>query len=218
MPRVILIVGLLAAIPGLARADEGRRVRQALLKPTNTLPIPKTALGDVLNSFSDRFNLVIVIDTAAFKARDRDDVASRTVELPKLQGVSLSTALRLLVGQVGGSVVQIGGQLWVVPPEDRVARMLSQKVDVHYKNQPLGEVLADFTERTGVPIEPLPNLAPLLDRKVSCDWKQVRADRAVERLASLARLDAVLMEDCLVVGTPEMIRDLRLLLEADMPR
>jgi hypothetical protein len=219
MLRAILLTCLLSLSSLPARGDEGRRVRKTLVTPIDMLPIPEnTPLEDVVSSLSERFRFPIVIDTAAFQAADIRDIEQQGVKLPKLTGVSLHTTLRLIVGQVNGAIVQLGGQVWIVPPNQRIPRMMGQKIDVRHKDLTIGQVIEDLQERTGANIELFPNLGAVLERKVTCDWKQVRLDRAIERLASLAKLEVVLDEGCLYIALPDDAHQLRMLIEADMPR
>lgn len=218
MRRTLVLAVLVVAASSFLQADEGRRVRQILVTPTNTLPIPgNSTLEDVVGSFSERYQIPIVIDTAAFRAKDMEDVAEHGIQLPNLMGVSLHTTLRLVAGQVGGAIVQIGGQVWIVPQELRVQRMMSQKIDLQYKNKTIGKVLEDLQKRTGAAIEVDHTLGVILDRKVTLDRKQVRLDQAIERLASLAKLEMVQIEDCLYITTPENAQIMRDLFEVGPP-
>jgi tetratricopeptide (TPR) repeat protein len=65
---------------------------------------PNTQLKDALEFLSDRYDITILVDSAAFKADNQDDnVEEKPVRLPKMVGVSLGTVLRLLTAQVNGT-------------------------------------------------------------------------------------------------------------------
>jgi tetratricopeptide (TPR) repeat protein len=63
-----------------------------------------TKFRDALDYISDRYDVTIVVDTAAFKAQQQDvNLDDKEVKLPRMVGVSLATVLRLLTAQVDGT-------------------------------------------------------------------------------------------------------------------
>ncbi|VTS05921.1 VWA domain-containing protein [Tuwongella immobilis] len=59
-------------------------------------------LSAVLEFISTRYNVTILIDTAAFKAEDMTrEIEKAPVNLPKLSGVTLAAALRLVLSDIG---------------------------------------------------------------------------------------------------------------------
>jgi hypothetical protein len=219
MIRVAFLVGVLAGCCIPLRADGGRKLGRILAKPINLAPIPSTPLGDVITSFARRFDIPIIIDSGAFeKCLQIKNVEREAVQLPKLTGVSLNTTLRLIAGQVGGAIVQQGDQLWLVPTEERIPRMMSQRVDGQYKNATVAKALEDLGERTGGYIVLDEGLGKEAERLVTIELKQERLDRAVERLAALAKLEAIKIDGALYVTTPEQARLLRLMVEQNAPR
>jgi len=62
-------------------------------------------LKDVLEFLSDRFDLTLIVDPAAFKALEPpvDSVEDVPVRLPRMPGVTLSTVLRLVLSPIGGT-------------------------------------------------------------------------------------------------------------------
>jgi hypothetical protein len=64
----------------------------------------KTPLKDALEFLSDRYDISIRIDSAAFKGRLKlDEVGNAPVHLPRISGVRLGLVLTLLAKQVDGS-------------------------------------------------------------------------------------------------------------------
>src|SRR5262249_5279177 len=64
-------------------------------------------LRDVLDFLADRFDLTIIVDDVALKNADTpvENVQDQRVKLPKLPGVTLSTVLRLVLSQIGGTYI-----------------------------------------------------------------------------------------------------------------
>src|SRR5215467_14170771 len=60
---------------------------------------PNTPLKDALEFFSGRYDLMIVVDTAAFKA-EQIDVEEAKVILPRLKEVPFTRVLSLLLNQL----------------------------------------------------------------------------------------------------------------------
>lgn len=83
-----------------------KELREKLAKPINLEKgiDANTPLKDALDFLQDRYDLTILIDTAAFEADQQlKEVESQPVKLPKMLGVSLGTVLRLLLSQVNGT-------------------------------------------------------------------------------------------------------------------
>jgi hypothetical protein len=83
-----------------------RELRNKLSQPvTLDKPIdPNTSFKDALDFISDRYDITILVDAAAFKAAQSEgNIDDRTVRLPRMTGVSLGTVLRLLAAQVDGT-------------------------------------------------------------------------------------------------------------------
>jgi Mg-chelatase subunit ChlD/tetratricopeptide (TPR) repeat protein len=62
-----------------------------------------TPLREALEFISDRYDVTVLVDTQAFKAEGNDTVEETPVKLPKMNGVSLATVLRLLTAQANGT-------------------------------------------------------------------------------------------------------------------
>jgi hypothetical protein len=97
---------------------------------------PKTPLSDALEYLSDRYDLTISLDSKAFETGGVPKVREHAVQLPRMAGIRLSTALRLLLGQVQLDNGMIGGYrvngstLEIVPiePSEPAADALPRKV------------------------------------------------------------------------------------------
>jgi tetratricopeptide (TPR) repeat protein len=85
-----------------------RQVRALKTKLDQRISLEKgidanTPLKDALEFLSDRYEVTILVDTAAFSQAGQDSVEDKPVRLPKMTQVSLGTVLRLLAGQVDGT-------------------------------------------------------------------------------------------------------------------
>src|SRR5438552_479432 len=58
---------------------------------------PNTPLDDAVQFFRDRYDLPLIVDTAAFENEGFDQVEKQSVKLPKMKNVRMSTVLRLLL-------------------------------------------------------------------------------------------------------------------------
>ncbi|MBV9123350.1 MAG: hypothetical protein JO112_08335, partial [Planctomycetes bacterium] len=77
---------------------------------------PNTPLSDALEFLSDKYDITILIDTEAFKSDGVQDISSQGVKLPRMVGVSLATALRLLLSQVGATYIVRRDYLEITTP------------------------------------------------------------------------------------------------------
>src|SRR5438552_8942547 len=59
-----------------------------------------TPLKDVMEFLKDRYDISIVIDTQAFKAKGIEDVEGSAIHLPKLIRVNLGTILQVTLKQI----------------------------------------------------------------------------------------------------------------------
>src|SRR5262249_51977007 len=86
---------------GFSDRDEKAREKALALEKKLNEPITlakgldaNTPLKDALEYFSERYNITIIVDTAAFKEENAEvEIEEQNVKLPKLVGVSLGTAL-----------------------------------------------------------------------------------------------------------------------------
>lgn len=95
---------------GLGEDAEGKRaadkIKAKLSQPVNLDKgiDANTPLKDALEFLADRYDLTLIIDSKAFEAIGVQKVEEQPVSLPKMVGVSLTTALRLLLAQIKGDV------------------------------------------------------------------------------------------------------------------
>jgi hypothetical protein len=88
--------------------DTSPRTKQLSAQLSKVVDIEKAIeapLKDVLDFLADRFDLTIIVDEVAFKNAETplENVQDQRVKLPKLPGVTLSTVLRLVLSQIGGT-------------------------------------------------------------------------------------------------------------------
>jgi hypothetical protein len=131
----------------------------------------KTPLKDALEFLSDRYDIAIRIDSAAFKERLKlDDVGNAPVHLPRISGVRLGLVLTLLAKQVNGSydikrdyIEIMPFQKGVTPKKSsetwqkaskRVAELLDKPIDVEGigLKTPLKDALEFLADRYDVAI------------------------------------------------------------------
>jgi tetratricopeptide (TPR) repeat protein len=86
-----------------------RKMREMREKLNKTVDLEKgieanTPLKDALEFLSDRYQITILVDSAAFKSDlSVDAVEEQPVKLPKMTGVSLATVLRMITAQINGT-------------------------------------------------------------------------------------------------------------------
>jgi tetratricopeptide (TPR) repeat protein len=88
--------------------DTPQRTKDLISKMSKVVDIDKAIeapLKDVLEFLSDRFDLTLIINDAAFKALEPplENVGETRVKLPKMPGVTLSTVLRLVLSAINGT-------------------------------------------------------------------------------------------------------------------
>ena len=130
----------------------------------------KTPLKDALEFLSDRHNVSIRIDNAAFKERLKlDDVGNAPVHLPRLANVRLGLVLTLLAKQVNGSYDVKRDHIEIMPLQKgvtpkkssetwqkaskRVSELLDKPIDLKdIGHTPLQDALEFFADRYDVAI------------------------------------------------------------------
>jgi hypothetical protein len=81
-----------------------------------------TRLVDVLEFLSERTNVTVNLDTAAFRAAGTEAVENQLVALPRIQKCRLETVVWMLARQVGGGVDSRNQSLTILP-EARIKAM-----------------------------------------------------------------------------------------------
>ena len=113
----IALVFWFAVTPAARAADEDETLKEKLATPVvlDKGIDPNTPLKDALEFFSDRYDLTILIDQAAFQKKKVEKVLDHPVWLPKLRGVRLELLLHLTASQFDGTVEVRMGAVWIVP-------------------------------------------------------------------------------------------------------
>jgi hypothetical protein len=134
----------------------------------------KTPFKDALEFVSDRYDMTILIDDAAFKKHLKmNDVGDNPVHLPRLEGVRLGLVMALLAKQVKGTYEIKPDHLVIVPIEngkkvkgakpskvwekasERVRECLQKPIDLDkgiWRNTPLKDALEFLSDRYDVAI------------------------------------------------------------------
>ena len=92
-----------------SQARNALKIRDTLNSPiTLEKEVPPSPLKDVLDFFSDKFGLTFIVDVQAFEqagAGGGRNVQDTQVNLPKMPGVTLGTAMRFLLAQINGTYI-----------------------------------------------------------------------------------------------------------------
>jgi hypothetical protein len=122
---LILILGLVA-LPAQAQAQS--RIEAKLDTPVSLEKgiDANTPLKDVVEFLRDRYDISIVIDTQAFKAKGVEAVDESPTHLPKLLAVNLGTTLQVLVKQVNGTYEVKDKHVLIVPLDDEQKKQIKR--------------------------------------------------------------------------------------------
>jgi hypothetical protein len=167
-----------------------------------------TPLKDALEHFSNQFEITIVIDTAAFKEENAEvDVEATQVKLPKMTGVALGTALRLLLAQspTPGTYVIHPSFLEVTTMKAALTdRLVQQQVMAKFDKVPLEEALEALADSTGASVIVDGRVGDKAKTPVTATFKNnLSLEAAVGLLANMADLKSVVIESGLYVTTKE---------------
>lgn len=129
--------------------ESTKKIKQALVSPT-TLEFVDTPLSDVVDYLRDFHHIEIQLDK---KALDNVGIASDTPITKSLRDVSLRSALRLVLKQLGLTYIIQGGMLLITTPEE-ADNGLETKV------YPVGDLVLppNSTAETSPEFEPLVKL------------------------------------------------------------
>ncbi|MGE3804345.1 MAG: hypothetical protein AB7K24_06710, partial [Gemmataceae bacterium] len=189
--------GKVPSSPELLQAKLGKIVATPVIERNCTL-------NKALKTFSERFEIEVVVDLRAFKEGGQgQDPREQTVELPAFTGISVRNALGKLASQVDGVIIQEGNTLWLVPSwcSDQA---LEQRIDVDYEDKPLEAALKDLAARSGVNVALDHNRTREAAKlKVSLKLAGTPLEMAVVLVADQAGLDVVFLDDMLYVTTPQ---------------
>jgi RNA polymerase sigma factor (sigma-70 family) len=163
--------------------------------------LDKMTFGEAKNYFEDRFDLTILINFAAFPKKN-DHPQDMDVQLEKMSGVSLQTALDMLMDQIGGTYVIRRDYVEITTPEFVRTeswvtgdRTFVPRVHADFKDVPLDQAVRELAIQSGFTI--------VLDRhalgdslmpRVTALLEGVCLDTAVEMLANMGGLKAVALD------------------------
>jgi hypothetical protein len=122
-----------------------REIRQVLEKLARPIILEKgieanTPLKDVLEFFGQEYEIPIILDTVAFKEENAEvEIEEQHVELPKLNGVSLGTALRRLLAQLPTPGTYVVRRDYLIVTTERRKRIAQR--DHPYPIGNFGEIL-----------------------------------------------------------------------------
>jgi hypothetical protein len=222
MRRHILACGLLLACAAVAPAEdratpESSEARAKLLltqlgrRFTLEKGIdPNTPLKDAVEFISDKFEVPIVIESQAFRAKGIPEVETQPVRLPRLRNIRLSGLLRLLLDQVNATYLIRDDYVQIVPlptvpgggPEvDRSALPLVYAI---FEKRPLDDALHELADQVDSSVVLDANrAAEKAKAPVTATFKNVGVDTAVRLLADMTGLKMVRVDNVLYVTTPE---------------
>jgi hypothetical protein len=195
------------------QAREGKivpaiRARQWREKLDATVTIefePNTPLREALSHIAERYGITILVDKEAFQTiQNQPDIDAQPVKLPRLVGVKLVTALRVVLQQVAGDFYTKDNVLTVVPRAYiEGGQIFKHPVDVSFSKRPLTDALAELSYLSGVSVvlDPRGQQDSKLD--VTADFSNVPVQDAVRVLANMAGMKSVAMSSLLYVTSVE---------------
>ena len=172
-----------------------------------------TPLNDALEFLSQRHEVPILVNTAAFKKAGTEDVETLPVKLPKIFGARLGTVLQMLLNQINAAYLVRSDHIEVTTLQDSRpevwpgnqsarGRALMPLVSVAFEKRPLTDALKELSTLTDVSVvvdswagEKEGNTA------VTATFKNVPLDTAVRVLADIAGLSSMLIDNVLYVTT-----------------
>ncbi|MFM8892737.1 MAG: hypothetical protein ACKOTB_14165, partial [Planctomycetia bacterium] len=125
------------ANPGSAE----KKIYDALEKTVDDLNFQETPLRDVINQLKDKYDIPIIADKKAFEDAGLD--LDTTVVTQTIAGVSLRSALRLLLGDIDLTYL-VKDEVMLITTKDKAAENLVVKV------YPVGDLVMPLTAGGGV--------------------------------------------------------------------
>jgi hypothetical protein len=181
----------------------------ATLKKSVNLPqgINPMSLSEAVENLQDLFGITIIIDSQAFRTDlSDDDVEGKQVKLPKMNGVRLSTVLRLLTEQFNGAYVLHSDHLEITPwvRVRAVERRLLPVVSTQLDQIPLLDALKELSNNSDFNIVLDSRLLERYGKTpITAVLRTVPVDTAARVVAEGAGLKVVLIDNVLFVTLPE---------------
>jgi hypothetical protein len=173
-------------------------------------PLLDTSLKDILDFLQDiatppkaakdpSKRIVLLMDYPAFKKFKADpayNVEDEKINLPKLNGASLETALRMVTAQLNATFIVKGDYILITTWEKAIGRALNENEEVqliHWaaEKKPLDEVLAGIADRYEHSIVISNQAAAKAKKPVTAKFLNVPLAEAVETLADMNGLQVV---------------------------
>jgi hypothetical protein len=167
-----------------------------------------TPLKDALDYLADHFQIVILIDTQAFKDEMNDEggpeVETRPVALRKPSDYTMAAALRLVFAQAHATYLIRNGVVEVTTLQAASpGRLLQHRVMATFEKKPLNEALQELAEASGMSIIVDPRAEQAATPVTATLKNDVSLHTAVRLLADMADLKAVQVGGALYVTTKE---------------
>jgi hypothetical protein len=167
-------------------------------------PMP---LREAVENVQDLFHITILVDSQAFRTDlSDDDVEGKQVKLPKMNGVRLSTVLRLLTEQVNATYVLRSDYLEITPWQRvrAVERRLLPVVSAQIDQVPLLDALKELSNNSDFNIVLDSRLLERCGKiPITAVLRTVPVDTAARVVAEGAGLKVVLIDNVLFVTLPE---------------
>jgi RNA polymerase sigma factor (sigma-70 family) len=193
-----------------------RQVCQLLQQPVPIdKPIENAPLKDVLEFLSDNYAVTFIVDTQAFdQDQGNKTVEDSMVRLPKMPGVTMSTVLRFLLAQVGGTYLIHRDYIEITTHRRQIvdafgpgaggpAELLPPTVNIAFDNQPLEKALADLADQTGRNFVLDPRVQEKDKLMVSVQLLNTPVGAAVRVIADMVGLQPVTIGNVFYVTTKE---------------
>jgi len=157
---------------------------------------PKSPFKDVIEHFSDRYDITIVVNSDAFRRDGIAEIEMQPITLPPLKGVPLKTVFRMVLAQVNASMIVTPELIEVIPAP--VAGL--PIVQTSFEDRPLDEILRELSERTDYTVVfDAQKAIEKANLKLTVNFKRVPLDTAVRLVADMAGLKMVTTEKALYV-------------------
>jgi RNA polymerase sigma factor (sigma-70 family) len=171
------------------------------------------SLKDVLEFFSDRFDLKILVDITAFALCDPPvpEVENTRVKLPKLPSVELRTTLELVLEPIGAKAIIKRGLVYIVPvgtvtatkDDGPLPSSFLDRVRLVAKERPFADAIRELADQSGANIVIDPRTKDQAKVLINAQLQDAPLLSAVRVLADMVELKVVTMDNVIYVTTAE---------------